>query len=266
MTSRPKEVKQSKAMRGKIIDYWDEALLCSLESSTSHADPDLSYLDNEIENRILEELLSKLAENHHRCMDIGAGYGRFAGLFHRLYAQAILLEPASKIFERLDGLWGTVPGIECLNSDFESYEDSAGFDLLFTSGVLYLYDDKMLKNFLQKAISMLKNNGVLIIRDFVSIPAKKVKSKYVKNGFCYYRSLKYWDAISKNLAVSLVEVRRSKPPLFWLRNRYSLSILRLLGIKKIYRHQIITNTAIRFGNKGIDLGSVQPVFIVLKRS
>ena len=96
-----------------IIEYWNSELLCSLESSTSHADPDLAYLDNIIENRELRRILSQYRdEKEGKCLDVGAGYGRFTGTFLSCFDEIVLLEAAPEIFSRLQSLWG---GITILN-------------------------------------------------------------------------------------------------------------------------------------------------------
>jgi SAM-dependent methyltransferase len=255
----------AKAKRDRIIEYWNEALLCSPVSSTSHADPDLAFLDNAIENQILGQLLNAWAVDYDNCMDVGAGYGRFADLFRRFYSHVVLLEPAERIYEELIGFWGQDPQIECHNRDFESYVDSCGFDLIFTSGVLYLYDDKMVKAFLRKAISMLNEDGILLIRDFLSVPDREVvESKYVENGFCYYRPIQFWNTLANQLGIEMIGARRSKPSLAWLRNRYILLILKTLGLKGICRCQIVIDTAMRFGNFRIQPGDIQSVFIGMR--
>ncbi len=265
MISRSAEDSAGKDTQNRIIEYWNKALLCSLDSSTSHADPDLAYLDNAIENRILEQFLSVWAVDCGNCMDVGAGYGRFAGLLGRFYSRVVLLEPANRIYKTLRSLWGQDPKIECYNCDFESYIDSRGFDLIFTSGVLYLYGDEMLEYFARKAISMLNENGILLIRDFVSVPNRQVvQSSYVENGFCYYRPPAFWDALANRLGVKLFEVRRSKPSFSWLRNRYLLSLLGVLGLKGIYRRQIIINSVMRFGNFHLVSRGINTVFIGMK--
>jgi ubiquinone/menaquinone biosynthesis C-methylase UbiE len=75
-------------------------MLCSLESSTSHADPDLAFLDNVIEKRKLHELLAHQLHNRGgSCLDIGAGYGRFVPVFQDYFARIVLLEAAERIFK-----------------------------------------------------------------------------------------------------------------------------------------------------------------------
>jgi SAM-dependent methyltransferase len=199
-------------------------------------------------------------------MDVGAGYGRFASLFRRFYSQVILLEPAGRIYEKLVDLWGQDPRIECYNCDFESYIDKGNLDLVFTSGVLYLYDDKMLESFARKATSMLAEGGLFLIRDFISVPDRQVvQSDYVEGGFCYYRTSLFWDELATRLGVELLEIRRSKPSLSWLRNRYVLALFRKLNLKKNYRRQTVVGAAMRLGNFEVCRRGLQTVFIGMRR-
>lgn len=260
-----KDTSDYQGERDKIIRYWNEALLCSPESSTSHADPDLAYLDNAIENHILAEFLQTWASQGHNCLDIGAGYGRFVNLFKGRYAHIVLLEPAEQIYTKLINLWKQDPRVECHNADFESYVDDRGFDLVFASGVLYLYSDKMLLSFARKAISMVNPNGIFLLRDFISLPDEQVlASGYVKDGFCYYRTPQFWRELTAGLGIELLEIKRSKPTLAWLRNKRMLSLLRMLRLKRMCRWQTTINAAMRWGRFQMSHGNIHTVFIGMK--
>ncbi len=265
MTSSNPETPSGSAMRSSIIDYWNKALLCSRESSTSHADPDLAHLDNAIENQVLEELLSAHPFRRRRCLDVGAGYGRFTDLFRRYYSRVVLLEPAERIFAELAGLWREEAGVECQDVPFELYVDSYPFDLIFTSGVLYLYDDDMLDSFAQKAISMLSDNGRFVVRDFVAVPDRHVvASHYVQHGHCYYRTPQFWYSMANRLGLQVLEIRRSKPSLALLRNGWTLSLLQRLGLKRICRHRLAARIAMRIGSFRTDSRGIHTVFIAMR--
>jgi len=247
--------------RNKIIEYWNEALLCSPVSSTSHADPNIAYLDNAIEHQVLEKCLNDWAIDFFSCLDIGAGYGRFADLFMDYYSKVVLIEPADRIYNKLIELWGQFPKIECYNCNFESHVDRTGYDLIFASGVLYLYDDEMLEVFMRRAFSMLNKNGIFVVRDFISNPYQQiVKSVCVENGSCHYRTLEFWDKLATHLGFKVIGVRRSKPSLIWLRNKRIQRLLKYLNLNKVIKGRLFINAVLSLGNFNVCKG-INPVFI-----
>ena len=250
--------------RNRIIDYWDNEQLCSLESSTSHADPDLAYLDNAIENRVLGQLLNTWAVGRRRCLDVGAGYGRFTELFRRFYSEVVLLEAAERIYSRLVKLWADRPGIRCHKSVFESYVDEEKYDLIFASGVLYLYSDEMLYAFAKKAVSMLTKDGLFVLRDFLSVQKPQVcKSNYVKDGFCYYRTPQFWINFATRFGLELRIIKRSKPRISWLRYRCVLRIMKKLRLKWCYRCRPVISALMHLGSFRIGGRGIQTVFIAM---
>ncbi|MDT8301042.1 MAG: class I SAM-dependent methyltransferase [Sedimentisphaerales bacterium] len=250
--------------RNRIIDYWDKAQLCSLESSTSQADPDLAYLDNAIENRILQQILDSYAVGRCRCLDVGAGYGRFAELFRGFYSEVVLLEAAERIYDKLVKLWSDRPGIRCHKSDFESYVDEKKYDLIFASGVLYLYSDEQLYAFAKKAVSMLTKEGLFVLRDFLSVQKPQVfKSNYIKDGFCYYRTPQFWMNFATRFGLELRLIKRSKPRICLLRYRCILRIMEKLRLKWCYRCRPVLSSLMHLGNFRVGGRGIQTVFIVM---
>ena len=247
-----------------IIDYWNEEGLCSKESSTSHADPDVAYLDNAIENRVLEQILDSYAVGRCRCLDVGAGYGRFTELLHRFYSEVVLLEAAEQIYSRLVKLWDGRPGIRCHKSVFESYVDGEKYDLIFASGVLYLYSDEMLYAFAKKAVSMLTKDGLFVLRDFLSVQKPQVsKSNYVKDGFCYYRMHQFWIKFATRFGLELRLIKRSKPRISLLRCRRTLRIMKKLRLKWFYRCRPVISSLMHLGSFRIGGRGIQTVFIAM---
>ncbi|MFC1997629.1 class I SAM-dependent methyltransferase [Chloroflexota bacterium] len=254
--------------RDKIIQYWNYALLCSLESSTSHTHPDLAYLDNAIENHVLAALLDDWMEKSRiRCLDVGAGYGRFANLFRQNYLETVLLEPAERIFSKLSELWSGTPNIRCVNKDFELYSTEDKYDLIFVSGVVYLYRDSLLDEFMRKATSMLTDGGLLVFRDFISESQPQIiKSSYINDSFCYYRTIEFWINYAKLHKVKLLDIKRSKPQLSWLRNSRTIKVLSKFKLTRLYRNAFFINAIIHLGNFKIDRGGLQTVYIGMKKS
>lgn len=252
--------------RNKIIQYWNTESLCSRESSTSHADPDLAYLDNAIENSELKKLLESWHVGHTRCLDVGAGLGRFAELWGHLFSSVVLLEPASSIYEKLAKLWQSRDGIQCYNCDFESFNDDHLYDLIFASGVLYLYSDDMVEQFVRKVLSMLDDGGLFVVRDFISVPKACIKkSAYVEGGFCYYRTPDFWEHLANSFAVKYLGITRSKPALRLLRNRYTLRILGKLHLTHVCRSRLICSSVARCGNYRLRSLGIQTVFVGMSK-
>jgi len=251
----------------KIVSYWNTNLLCSRESSTSHACPDLAYLDNAIENRLLQRILTdRHARNiaQRRCLDVGAGYGRFVPTFHQFYADIVLLEAADSIYSKLFSLWGHMANVSFALSTFERLEDEREFDLIFASGVLYLYDDGMLQRFIEKCRNLLAKTGLLILRDFVATPPRVTKSAYVENVSCHYRSLQFWHDCASPWGFEPLRVYRSKPHLTFLRRSRVLSALRRLRLSRSLRYPMSVATAERFGNWKISGNEIHTVYLVMR--
>jgi len=250
----------------KIIEYWNSELLCSLESSTSHADVDLAYLDNIIENRELQKILSQYRDGKQgKCLDVGAGYGRFTKTFLNNFDEIILLEAAPIIFTHLQSLWGGDNNIKCISETFETFEDQNQYALIMASGLLYLYEDTLVRQFLEKSRAMLKAQGLLILRDFIAEPQRVVKSSYVRDGFCHYREPKFWNEFAKASGFELLQIDRSKPRLTLLRNSRTLTVLSSLHIKSVLKNPLIVNMSIKFGDWKVKQDEdVKTVFIVMR--
>jgi SAM-dependent methyltransferase len=250
-----------------IVAYWNKELLCSLVSSTSHADPDLACLDNAVENHVLRKILTCWnTENPERCLDVGAGYGRFTPTFQRFYAEIVLLEAAERIYDQLRTLWQHHESTKCYQSLFESFHDDREYDLVFSSGVVYLYDDQMLQQFMAKAASLLRRGGLLILRDFVADSLRIIKSNYVPGGHCHYRTPQFWRDFSKASGFEFLDIQRSKPRLALLRSRCLLSVLRRLHMSRWLRGRIVAAVAQRAGSFTLRGEDIHPVFLVMRRS
>ena len=256
----------NKNLHHKIINYWNDAGLCSLESPTSHAHPDLAYLDNSIEVEILYRLLCQWPHEKLRCLDIGAGLGRFTHLFARVYKEILLLEPARDIFSKLTDVVSRYDNVICLCYDFESFTDESNFNLIFTSGLLYLYDESMVSEYFEKVLTLLNRGGVLIIRDFISTPEYvKTESKFIRGGFCYYRPPHFYQNLSQRYDLEYMGISRSKPQLKLLRKRRVLRVLTMLGFSRFLRNESIKNVILRYADFKICDSGIQSVYIGMSK-
>ncbi|MCP4607829.1 MAG: methyltransferase domain-containing protein [Planctomycetes bacterium] len=213
---------------------------------------------------MLGKLLSTWAVGRHKCLDVGAGYGRFTELLRRFYSEVVLLEAAERIYDKLVKFWSDRKGIRCHKSVFESYVDEEKYDLIFASGVLYLYSDEMLYAFAQKAVSMLTKEGLFVLRDFLSVQEPQMcKSNYVKDGFCYYRTPQFWTNFATRFGLELRLIKRSKPRICLLRYRQVLRIMKKLRLKWCYRCRPFISSLMHLGNFRIGGTGIQTVFIVM---
>ncbi|MFP4057186.1 MAG: class I SAM-dependent methyltransferase [Candidatus Brocadiia bacterium] len=260
----PDEIVGGEERRRRIIRYWDSALLASPHASTSHAHPDVAWLDNAIEQRRLARLLGRLGGPRRRCLDVGAGYGRFAPLFRRLYARVVMLEPAARLYADLVRRWGDAPAVRCIQQAFEAYTDPEPFDLVFASGVLYLYDDAMARAFAGKAAGMLAPRGLLVLRDFLGLPGPRVvPSAYVEGAQCHYREPAFWERLGQEAGLEVLAVERSKPRLALLRRGTLAAGLGRLGLTRALRCRLAARCAELGGSFSLRRPGVHTVFLAL---
>jgi SAM-dependent methyltransferase len=251
--------------RSGILAYWNRERLCSPESSTSRGDPNLAQLDNAVENQVLGRILSRLPDGRSpRCIDVGAGYGRFTQTLRKFYSEVVLLEAADNIYRILEERWSRTPGVTCVNATFEDHADVDSCGLILASGVVYLYDDQLLGEFLAKARSALVEGGILVLRDFVSLEPRVVSSAYVENGSCHYRSPAGWSSVSKEAGFELLEIRASKPRLSLLRRSGVRKLLAALKLTRVVRSRAFAKAAARFGDWELSKTGINTTFIVMR--
>jgi hypothetical protein len=196
---------------------------------------------------------------------VGAGYGRFTGTFLSCFDEIVLLEAAPEIFSRLQSLWGGDNNIKCISDTFETFKDQNQYALIMASGLLYLYEDALVRQFFEKSRGMLEAQGLLVLRDFIAEPQRVVKSSYVRDGFCYYREPKFWNEFAKASGFELLQLERSKPRLALLRNSRTLAVLSSLHIKSVLKNPLIVNMSIKLGDWKVKQGEdVKTVFIVMR--
>jgi len=197
-------------------------------------------------------------------LDVGAGYGRFAPTFLKFFSEIVLLEAAGQIFSKLRDLWENEKSIDCKLGTFESFEEKSNYDLIFSSGVLYLYDSEMVHQFLEKAKRSLHKQGLLILRDFVAEPERVMKSRYIENGLCFYRSPQFWGDSASTIGFDILQILRSKPKVSFLRNTRTIKFLRLFRLSGWLRYPTIINIIMRLGSMQMKGNDIQTVFIVMR--
>lgn len=221
----------------KIINYWDTAGISSFDSSTSIKNQDIASVDNYVESKILSDLINDYCitttfnNSDKKGLDIGAGLGRFSIILAQYLQTVHALEPADSLYQELTERCKNIKNIRIFNTSLESFDSSDTYDIAIVSGILYLYSDEMVCNFLNKLIMHMNSNGTIIIRDFiVQNERKTLKSAYIKNGYCYYRNTQYWEDIAKKYQLDCIEIFRST-----LGHSTPLNkIIQITGLSKIF--------------------------------
>jgi len=171
-----------------------------------------------------------------------------------------------------DGEYGhTLDIIRSLEKN--NFKTDEKFDLILTSGVLYLYDDELVDDFFNKIKTILNNEGSLIIRDFINLNEYlKKKSSFIKDGFCYYRTPRYWNSISKKHGFSEPYIIVSSPRLkvikyFLLINKKIFSNLPVSNpFNRMIKDNLLIKFLNRFGNHKLKKNCINTVFICLKKT
>jgi hypothetical protein len=253
-------------LRNKVLEYWNQKQLSSLESSTSHADEHMALFDNRIENIRLKQLFKRFNCGGGAILDIGAGYGRFVPSMKEYFRHIVLLEAAPTIFHKMCCLWQEDQEVDCHKAAFEEFSAEITFKVVFSSGVVYFYDDHELRDFINLAGGMLEAGGFIVFRDFISAPRKKIiKSGYVDHAFCHYRTVEEWKRLGEELGYDLLKVERSKPSLRLPRTRLFLKALDLLHLKKfIFSEKVATLFREDYWFQ-LSKNGIQTSFIVLQK-
>jgi len=257
-----------------IVKYWDTAGLSSPDSSTSKKSRYIASLDNFVESRLLSDIIHEYCEPaaknkiQMRGVDIGAGLGRFSIVLAQHLPIVHALEPAESLFEKLTERCRNNRKIQTFNTSLESFVFSEPYDIAIVSGILYLYSDEMVCDFLKELSSMMKSEGIIIIRDFiVQNGGIMKKSSYIKNGYCYYRNREYWIATAQKNKLNCLETFRATPHLSPLINR----IIQLFGISRIYSTSFMKNRWYEKMKKEREMKvnslskGINTIFIILKK-
>lgn len=263
--------KGSQKLLDSIVNYWNTAGLCSLDSSTSIKDKYSASFENYIESRLLSEILAEYCPGVQKSnpfigLDVGAGLGRLSVVLARHLKYVYAIEPAPQLYVKLKDRCKNIQNISVSNASLESFTPPEMVDVAVVSGVLYLYDNETLSHFMDKLYSHLRPGGIVIIRDFiVSDETKVLRSSYVKGAYCYYRNPDYWRDVARTCGMSFVEIFRSVP----LYNPYISKIMALPGLNRIYSLSFVKRLAytriskIRRENEDFKTGKINTVFITL---
>lgn len=252
-----------------IVNYWNEAGLCSFDSSTSHKNIHIASFENYVESKLLSGILENyLIQNNDKKigLDVGAGTGRFSVILARYLDHVYAIEPALKLYMKLKERCKNFQNISVINSSLEAYESPLIYDVAIVSGILYLYDDEMMSIFMDKLHSNLKENAWVIIRDFiVTNDHKKIKSSYVEGAYCHYRNPDYWQSIANKWDMDLIEIFKATPTYNPLIAKLITNTVfsRLFNISWLKKRIYLKMKEKREKNGGFSEGIINTVFIVL---
>lgn len=155
----------------KILNQWEEMgkNFKSIFASNPAYDKETAFIHHHLEEK---KLLNNLELNNlkdKKIIDIGAGTGRFSITFSRFSNYVLATEPVDSLFNILKNL-----GLKH-NFKFEketlhqSLDRKEKWDIIFISGVLLFFEDNEVKEILEKIKEKLNDNGLLIIRDYISM-------------------------------------------------------------------------------------------------
>lgn len=216
----PAQVDDSQASES-VVAYWDASGLSSNISSSSGTEPALAAFDNAIETQLIDNWLCRKMPHPtgSRSIDIGAGYGRFTPVLQRFFSEVVLLEPAQNLASKLKETWGDAPSISIVQKPLENYAPDHQFDFALCSGVFYLQNDLEVDRSLQQCKILLKDRGLLLIRDFVAAPSRMLPSTYIPGKNCHYRSPERWQVFAAKHGYAIEAIFPSRVPWPFLRKR-----------------------------------------------
>lgn len=193
-----------------VIDYWDQEGISSFHSSTSRKDKYLAKCENHIETSLLETILDQYIEQSSHALDVGAGLGRFTFVLSNYFDHVDSIEPANQLYRQLSDNMAELT-VSVHNTTLSEFSSNKNYDCIIVSGILYMYDEIQVKNFLHEVRSQLRDNGLIIIRDFIIEEGKEnIPSDYFA-GDCYYRDPSFWDQICKEANLQLRDIRQCSP-------------------------------------------------------
>lgn len=235
MSSRVKEQGPRRGGRlARIIEHWDRAGLCSAAHSTCSGSRWFAEFDNYLETRLLSDIIRQRMDtgrSRRTALDVGAGYGRFSEVLAKHFGRVHAIEAAPNVYCVLRQRMAGITNVRCHCTCFENFDAAPrSYDFVVVSGILYLYDDDMVNDFLQHLSGIMGSPGYVLIRDFVVYESSVViPSGYVEGSYCHYRSAGWWREESARHSFALACVRPSKPQFFRLRRCRPLGLLMRLG-------------------------------------
>jgi SAM-dependent methyltransferase len=166
---------------------WDKTSITTSFGSSYYDFGVIDYFDHLLECEIIDEMLGD--RSGLSCLDLAAGNGRFTG---HLLNRAIKITAVDLEQKHVSAIAQRFPAtvVDAVLADAVEYVASTKdhFDVIVVSGLLLFVDDITISAFLANLRDRLNDNGVCIVRDFVSRSSSlALKSGVFNDTTLFYR-------------------------------------------------------------------------------
>ncbi|WP_353661505.1 class I SAM-dependent methyltransferase [Hydrogenimonas sp. SS33] len=208
--------------RQNVRNFWEEAYRRYSDGGYLNDDTHLADMRFALEKRELERIIEKNSSpgSRRRALDVGCGNGRFTRVLATHFEEAVGIDISKTIIEK-NLSQDFPPNCRFRHEDLiESAESENGrYDFVYVGGVLMYVDDAQIGEYLQRLRHILREGGVLVLRESVMSRAAEYSGDAEYPVFyrhkAYYReavSLKYLGS-RQNYAYRVGELRKNLAPL-----------------------------------------------------
>jgi SAM-dependent methyltransferase len=144
-----------------------------------------------LEEKILIYFIKKYKPIAYSVLDCGCGTGRNSIVFSKFFSNIKSFDISEQFIEQNKKMFSAKKNIHFFVSDFVNASKlDEKYDIIFIGGVLMYLSDDEVKNVLNYVKSILKDDGILILRD--TLTRKNTKKA---NDVKIYRSEKYYEKL-----------------------------------------------------------------------
>lgn len=150
----------------------------------------LNFYDHKLE----EKIIYKYVATGSACLDLAGGTGRFTNSLINKGCTVTLVDLEDKHIESARKQFSS-DEVECLKMDALEFVNTSNktYDFIIVSGLLLFLGKDEAKQLINDLYGMLNDNGILLIRDFLSKKGDiEVNSKVFSNTVLYYRSKEFY--------------------------------------------------------------------------
>jgi len=108
--------------------------------------------------------------NHLKVFDLGCGYGNYIDVVHENFLDATItgIEKNPQVFAETRKRFEKVGNVEILNNDFFDFTPTKKYDIILMNYVLFYFNAEEKRKVLEKAKSMLSENGAIVLCQYFS--------------------------------------------------------------------------------------------------